>query len=65
MRYMFEQSSIKSALVKNKPLFSVEFFPPKNEEVIYTPQVMVIRDELLNVAINNIFTVSFISIFRL
>jgi methylenetetrahydrofolate reductase (NADPH) len=32
MRYMFEQSSIKSALVKNKPLFSVEFFPPKNEE---------------------------------
>ena len=37
-------------------------FPPKNEEVIYTPQVMVIRDELLNVSINNIFTVSFISI---
>lgn len=37
-------------------------FPPKDDEVIYTPQVMVIRDELLNVAINNIFTVSFITI---
>lgn len=37
-------------------------FPPKEDEVIYTPQVMVIRDEFLNVAINNIFTVSFITV---
>jgi hypothetical protein len=36
-------------------------FPPREEEVIYTPQVMVIRDEMLNIAINNIFTVSFIT----
>ena len=37
-------------------------FPPKENEVIYTPQVMVIRDELLNVALNSIFTVSFLTV---
>lgn len=36
-------------------------FPPKEGEVIYTPQVMVIRDEMLNVSLNNLFTVSFIT----
>ena len=39
-------------------------FPPKENEVIYTPQVMVIRDETLNLIQNfsNIFKVSFITI---
>lgn len=39
-------------------------FPPKENEVIYTPQVMVIRDEALNLIQNysNIFKVSFITI---
>ena len=32
MRFMYNQSSIKSALENPKPLFSVEFFPPKNDE---------------------------------
>lgn len=36
-------------------------FPPKDNEVIYTPQVMVIRDELLNYT-QNIFKVAFITI---
>ncbi len=37
-------------------------FPPKEEEVIYTPQVMIIRDEMLNISLNNIFTLSFITV---
>jgi len=39
-------------------------FPPKDNEVIYTPQVMVLRDELLNPICNisNIFKVAFITI---
>ena len=39
-------------------------FPPKENEVIYTPQVMVIRDETLNLIQNysNIFKVSFITL---
>ncbi len=36
-------------------------FPPKDNEVIYTPQVIILRDELLNPT-QNIFTVSFITI---
>lgn len=36
-------------------------FPPKENEIIYTPQVIVLRDEQLN-ANNNIFKVSFITI---
>jgi len=36
-------------------------FPPKENEVIYTPQVFVMRDEMLNPT-QNIFKVSFITI---
>lgn len=36
-------------------------FPPKDNEVIYTPQVLVMRDEMLNQS-QNLFKVSFITI---
>ena len=36
-------------------------FPPKENEVIYTPQVLVIRDEMLNQT-QNLYKVSFITI---